>query len=518
MWSFVLLKHNLPFVTIFLELLRFDDSSNLDSSHPNHNMKKVNEELMKRYGFSRETSQNLFEIYDNFNIYVREIEFVNDSKTLTIEDLNKSDSLFPNISSIDIMTQMVPYGEDLNKFFPNKSSDTQNAAFNKNPEISATIPEASNLGGNPKLVRRESIKGTEENKGVSYKIINSLYDSLIYIGDLGFALRVAELIYSKLKISHEELIGIEAADYFMNQKNILTLELLESMFQLFSRTKEKKLKIISNITGTLEKVGGDLSEMQLNFSPNMSHEEMAKNICFKKNSEYKENFLQLAEGDYVILTSFRKEGEAGDSPYDNTASLKNYLNMFSAQNKSNNLGDEAKLLINTLNKNGSSFEEALIGNISEITSEFNLKINILPNKTQTEHILTEQKEWKLTKLFNKETYDKSSEALLNFVTKSCMSNNLEKILLNPKQAHKETQIFPQFYQNFGSVVNPNLNQMQNMACTFAFSQPLTLIEGAPGTGKTFLATQIILQWFLFFFFFFFFLRIFNLRFYDFGEI
>lgn len=509
MWSFVLLKHNLPFVTIFLELLRFDDPSNQESSQPNHNMKKVNEELMKRYGFSREASQNLFEIYDNFNIYVREIEFVNDSKTLTIEDLNKSDSLFPHVCPIDLMTQIVPYVEDLNKFFP-KPTDPQNATYLKSPEISATIPEVSNLGGNQKFVRRESIKGgTEENKGVSYKIINSLYDSLIYIGDLGFALRVAELIYSKLKISHEELISQEAADYFMNQKNILTLELLESMFQLFSRTKEKKLKIISNITGTLEKIGEDLSEMLLNFSPNMSPEEMAKNICFKKNSEYKENFLQLAEGDYVILTSFRKEGEAGDSPYDNTASLKNYLNMFSAQSRSNSLGDEAKLLISTLNKNGSNFEEALIGNINEITSEFNLKISILPNKTQTEHILTAHKEWKLTKLFNKETYDKSSEALLSFVTKSCMSNNLEKIILNPKQAHKETQIFPQFYQNFGSVVNPNLNQMQNMACTFAFSQPLTLIEGAPGTGKTFLATQIILQWFFFFWgdFYLFFFRV-----------
>jgi len=463
------------------------DNPNLE----NLNMKKVNEELMKRYGFARQPNQNPFEIYDNFNIYVREIDFTNESKAFPPDDL-KNESIVKE-PSLEVMSQLVPYEEDLNKLYPITKESHSMPYINKSPEIFLG-QEMSNLSSSQKFLRKESTNESEEDKGVSYKIINSLYDSLIYVGDLGFSLKVAEMIHSNIKISSEDLIGEEAGHYFMNKKNILSIELLESMFQLFSRTKEKKLKIISNITGTLEKIGEDLSEMILNFIPNTSNEEMAKNICQKKNSEYKENFLQLAEGDYVILTSFRNEMDQRDSPFDNTASLKNYLNMFSSQIKNNALDKEAKQLINTLNEHGSNFEEALIANVNEITNNYHLKLSILPNPTQINHILTTQKVWKLTKLFNKEPFDKSSEALINFVSKSCMSNNLEKIILNPQQAHKETQIFPQFYQNFGAVVNPNLNQMQNMACTFAFSQPLTLIEGAPGTGKTYLASQIIMQW------------------------
>ena len=465
--------------------MKFSEPSKNQEIPVNPNMSKVNEELMKRYGFGRSFNSNSFEIYDNFNIFLKDVDFVKQTKILNVQDVKDQ---FISESDPDFVNKLVPYADELIKL--PIISENQSALTLLKPHEAYLNQQMSNVKS--QMRKESSSMMEEENKGISIKIINSLFDSLIYLGDLCFSLKVAEMIYSNVKISTEDLITPEAGEYFMNKKNSMTLELLESMFQLFSRTKEQKSKIISNVTGSLEKIGEDFSEILLNFAPDLSKEDLVKMICFKRNSEYKENYLQISEGDYVILTSFHENQI--DSPVDDTASMKNYLNMFSVQMKANNLEGDAKTLINTINEHGSSFDEALIANVNEISNNYQLKLSILPNKFQLNHIMKSNKIWKLTKLFNKETFDKSSDALMNFVSKSCMSNVLENIILMPHKANKEMQIFPQFYQNFGSYINNNLNSLQNLACTLSFSQPLTLIEGAPGTGKTHLASEIILQW------------------------
>ena len=42
---------------------------------------------------------------------------------------------------------------------------------------------------------------------ISYKLLNEMYDSLLYVGDLNFALNVAELLYTKAKINDDDFIN-----------------------------------------------------------------------------------------------------------------------------------------------------------------------------------------------------------------------------------------------------------------------------------------------------------------------
>lgn len=42
---------------------------------------------------------------------------------------------------------------------------------------------------------------------LNFNLLNELYDVLLYIGDLNFALRVAELIYTKVKLDDNDFIN-----------------------------------------------------------------------------------------------------------------------------------------------------------------------------------------------------------------------------------------------------------------------------------------------------------------------
>jgi hypothetical protein len=57
-----------------------------------------------------------------------------------------------------------------------------------------------------------------------------MYESLFYIGDLNFALNVAELIYTKVKLNDLEFVNSQACYYYANKKNMLIVEMLETIF------------------------------------------------------------------------------------------------------------------------------------------------------------------------------------------------------------------------------------------------------------------------------------------------
>ena len=63
-----------------------------------------------------------------------------------------------------------------------------------------------------------------------YNLLNEMYEVLLYIGDLNFALRVAELIYTKVKLDDNDFINSQACSYYINKKNMIVCELLETIF------------------------------------------------------------------------------------------------------------------------------------------------------------------------------------------------------------------------------------------------------------------------------------------------
>jgi hypothetical protein len=58
----------------------------------------------------------------------------------------------------------------------------------------------------------------------------------LIIGDLNFSLKVAELLYSSIKLDDADFVNSQACSYFSNKKNMLTVELLETVYQCFNKT------------------------------------------------------------------------------------------------------------------------------------------------------------------------------------------------------------------------------------------------------------------------------------------
>lgn len=58
----------------------------------------------------------------------------------------------------------------------------------------------------------------------------------------------------------------------------------------------------------------------------------------------------------------------------------------------------------------------MIGNIREINKENTIKIFVLPTPQQSKAISEGNRNWKMTKLINKTTHDRTCKALLKFTT------------------------------------------------------------------------------------------------------
>lgn len=107
-----------------------------------------------------------------------------------------------------------------------------------------------------------------------------------------------------------------------------------------------------------------------------------------------------------------------------------------------------------------------------------MKLFILPNFEQAEALLDNTRVWKITKLINGTSVEKTSEGLLTFCTKISMSHVLLQILLTPPICNQtyvktfaETKVAP-----LGkSMIYNNLNHSQNKALKIASTNLLTLI-------------------------------------------
>lgn len=51
--------------------------------------------------------------------------------------------------------------------------------------------------------------------------MNELYDSLLYLTDMNYALNVAELIYTKVRLDDDEFINGMSCHFYANKRNMV---------------------------------------------------------------------------------------------------------------------------------------------------------------------------------------------------------------------------------------------------------------------------------------------------------
>ncbi|KAL4464082.1 hypothetical protein ABPG74_006019 [Tetrahymena malaccensis] len=359
----------------------------------------------------------------------------------------------------------------------------------------------SSLDQSPLL---EKINNQSQNINyLKYNLVDEMYDSLLYLGDMNFSLAVAEQIYSKVKINVSEFQNIQAAHYYSNKKNMLVVELIEYIFQVFNSQKPRLNEAFASINGQVEKIGNKFSQEVLLFKPASTEMNLEQKIAKKGLLEQRENYSLIAEGEFVMLTSLSQPNNNDHSNlYSDLRSSQSrqYLIQFLV-NIANSLHiqpPDVRAFYNKISENGQPIEFAMIGYVREISKESAIKLFILPTPQQSRAISDSNRIWKITKLVNKTTYDRTCEALLKFVSTKSVSEPIMNIILTPpmcdKQKIQEMSEKIVFTPQKNTLFIPSLNHSQQTALQFATTRALTLIQGPPGTGKTTTAVHIVQEW------------------------
>jgi hypothetical protein len=319
---------------------------------------------------------------------------------------------------------------------------------------------------------------------LSYQLLNELYESVLYICDLKFALAVAETLYTKAKLNDDEFINTPACYYYANKKNMLITELIESIYQVFNKNKNKSYENYTTLTGKVEKIGNKYSQEVLIFSPDEAQERIEEKVSRRGLTDSKDVYYQIAEGEFVLL-SYANDNYILSQLQEQSQQTKNisYSFMKNTQNEMPNI----------------NLGSSMIACAREVTKDFKIKLFILPTNEQSLMLTEKDKLWRITKLTNKATIDKTSESLEIFCTKITMAPLLLQVLLTPPQcdSKKIQQIAESealVERKTHSQLLTNLNESQQEALIASSKQLLTLIQGPPGTGKTTTAVEVVLEW------------------------
>ncbi|EAS07442.2 AAA domain protein (macronuclear) [Tetrahymena thermophila SB210] len=371
-------------------------------------------------------------------------------------------------------------------------------------EISQLNPSNKNESLTDQTTIIEKIYSQAQNINyLKYNLVDEMYDSLLYLGDMNFSLAVAEQIYSKVKINVSEFQNIQAAHYYSNKKNMLVVELIEYIFQVFNSSKPRLNEAFASINGQIEKIGNKFSQEVLLFKPASTEINLEQKIAKKGLLEQRENYSLIAEGEFVMLTSlYQSNNNDHGNLYSDlrSAQSKQYLIQF-LNNIASSLNiqpPDVRAFYNKISENGQPIEFAMIGYVREISKESAIKLFILPTPQQSRAVSDSYRIWKITKLVNKTTYDRTCEALLKFVSTKSVSEPIMNIILTPplcdKQKIQEMSEKIVFTPSKNTLFNPTLNHSQQTALQFATTRALTLIQGPPGTGKTTTAVHIVQEW------------------------
>ena len=325
---------------------------------------------------------------------------------------------------------------------------------------------------------------------ISFKLLNEFYESLLYVSDINFALSVAEVLYTRIKVDDEEFINHFACLYYSNKKNMLMIEMIESIFQPIIKSKTKLSDSITNINGQVEKIGNKHSQEVLTFTPIEAGDQLDSKILKRGGSECRENH-QISEGEFVLLTCNQEPNLYPQQQINNSFMPMSFNQNF--QPDLNQFNNNKNLLSQENLANG------MVACVREIQKDYKIKLFVLPTKEQSELLSQKNRVWNIVKLSNRTSIDKTSEALETFATEITMAQPLLQILLSPPignnnyvQKLAESKVFTGQKQQETPVTN--LNASQQKALTSSTFHLLTLIQGPPGTGKTTTAVEIVLEW------------------------
>lgn len=279
----------------------------------------------------------------------------------------------------------------------------------------------------------------------SYKLLNSLYDSLLLVGDFNLALQISEILYSTMHINPKDFFSYEACEYYKHQKNLQFIQDLEKIY--FVSPKKKQSLTLTNCILIVEKMAKQIfmfSPLFNNLSP-LDYFDINNENCL-------ENQEKFYKGDYVVIFSSR-----GLDPQE---------------------------------------EFSFIARIIEIDSNFRVSFEALLNNELLKLLSEEKKAWYMSKLGGSRLSEKISQNLIKFCCGNSCFLGITNTICNVSRTDElisQNNLSSEFSEKTMKK-HLNLNNEQNIALNHAIAKAFTLIDGPKNSGKTACAIEIMIEW------------------------
>lgn len=226
------------------------------------------------------------------------------------------------------------------------------------------------------------------------KLLNEMYEMAMYSGDMKFSLQVAEMLYTRTKLSDVEFLSPYAAHYFNHRKNMIQTDLIECVYRTYQNFENSTTGLVK-LEGKLEKIGYKFRQQVLTFTPanNMAKDSgldtqiIRRGITVDKSiHDIREN-LRVNEKEYVLLVGLEGDKEVKTDPEFN-----DLLNEEGGPVRTSQ-GSKAKSINFESMKDSSIFQKyvqegrrvkhILLAFVNDISKDFVIKLYVLPSTQQS---------------------------------------------------------------------------------------------------------------------------------------
>ena len=349
-----------------------------------------------------------------------------------------------------------------------------------------------------------------------------MYELLIYSGDLTFAVKVSELLYTRTKLSDEEFLSPYAAYYYNHRKNMLHVDMLEATYKAYLNKSNDPFGFV-RLDGDLKKIGYKFKQQVMTFVPhtesteeNLDHKIVRRGMTVGRAiHDIREN-SRINENEYVLLVALEEETQIKSDP-----AFNELLHTEGGPTRGFHTGVDKSIefqkMVNTpfLQKNvskGKKVKHLMFGLVTDISKDYIIKMYTLPTPKQSADINNPESglTWVLVRVPVPGFHVQASHSLLEYTSKSCPNPSIAHILFSPPLTHRhylkklhETRANLHIHQSqktkasIKSIVKDlaeRLDDTQLRAIQNALCCSLTFIHAPSCSGKMAAIVEIVSSW------------------------
>lgn len=355
---------------------------------------------------------------------------------------------------------------------------------------------------------------------LSYKLVNEMYEMLMYSGSLQFAIEAAEMLYSRTKLDDEDFISPYAAYFYANRRNTLEVDLLEAFYKTYLNLQHNLFGLVK-ISGSIAKIGYKFKQQVITFTPkamdtpNWDNYVIRRGTTVSRDTHNLRDDVRINEKEYILLMTLEDDivtklendanevlaGECGNGP--------NAIAQLHLKDISLDKIKTSSFMLKLLPK-GKRIKRLIIGFIIDISKEYQIKLYTLPSTSDSEAFNDLNMQWTMLRLPLTGRHQASFQALEQYTTKTCSNPVISQLLFAPPltsklymenlcntkanfEAHQGLRVKSQI-NSILSNLSEKLDPSQLKAVDFALTHSVSLIHSPSCTGKLAVLVQVVSSW------------------------